>query len=219
MTSAAPALLAAIAIAGVLHIQADYAGAYRRACFFKPLTVILIIAVAVLVTPAVSEPYRWLIVVALAFSLVGDVFLMLRSDRFVAGLVSFLGAHLVYAAAFAQGVELPGHWLAWVGAAALLGIANIAILPALGRLRAAGTIYALAIAVMAAFAALRWGQGVAPRAGFAAVGALFFVVSDASLAVDRFVRPFRAGQLLTLSTYYTGQTLIALSVGWPRIGG
>jgi len=46
----------------------------------------------------------------------------------------------------------------------------------------------------------------------AAVGAVLFVVSDSTLVVNRFVRPFRLSPLVVLAAYCTAQTLIALSV-------
>jgi len=38
-----------------------------------------------------------------------------------------------------------------------------------------------------------------------------FLASDSVLAVDRFVKPFRAAQAVILSTYFAAQALIALS--------
>jgi len=40
----------------------------------------------------------------------GDVFLMLPSDRFVAGLVAFLMAHLCYIAAFGSEIDALAWW-------------------------------------------------------------------------------------------------------------
>jgi len=62
--------------------------------------IVFLIAVAVTLR-AGDEEARWsFTVAALAFSLLGDVFLMLRRQRFLAGLWSFLFAHLAYVAAF-----------------------------------------------------------------------------------------------------------------------
>ena len=61
---------------------------------FKPLTLIPILGLALTAPPARPPRYRWGIVAGLLFSLAGDVLLMLPSDRFLAGLLSFLAAHV-----------------------------------------------------------------------------------------------------------------------------
>src|SRR4051794_41753954 len=54
-----------------------------------------------------------------------------------------------------------------------------------------------------AFATLA-GRWPAPAAAAAAAGALFFFFSDAMLAWNRFVEPFRYGQAVTLLLYWLG---------------
>src|SRR5690349_8961742 len=71
----------------------------------KPATLVALIVVALALDPASSGRRAWF-VAALAFSLAGDVFLMLPRDLFVAGLASFLVAHVCYVAGF--WVEPPG---------------------------------------------------------------------------------------------------------------
>jgi uncharacterized membrane protein YhhN len=43
-------------------------------------------------------------------------------------------------------------------------------------------------------------------------GAVLFLISDGVLAINRFMRSFRAAQAVILTTYFTAQWLIALSV-------
>jgi alkenylglycerophosphocholine/alkenylglycerophosphoethanolamine hydrolase len=50
------------------------------------------------------------------------------------------------------------------------------------------------------------------KALLALLGATLFVLSDSALAINRFVRPFKAVHAVVLSTYYAAQWLIALSV-------
>ncbi|NIN65212.1 MAG: lysoplasmalogenase, partial [Anaerolineae bacterium] len=79
---------------------------------FKPLTTFLILLMALVSPGATTSLYRGAIVLGLAFSLVGDVFLMLPSDRFLLGLISFLLAHMAYIGAFSLGLPFqitPGY--------------------------------------------------------------------------------------------------------------
>ncbi|MCZ7535099.1 MAG: lysoplasmalogenase [Acidimicrobiia bacterium] len=65
----------------------------------KPAALVALVAVAVLLDPADPTRRAWF-VAALICGLAGDVFLMLPSDRFVAGLASFLVGHVLYVAGF-----------------------------------------------------------------------------------------------------------------------
>ena len=97
MSIAQSVLITSVVFAAVLAMRAYYLDAARRwqAYVFKPLATLLVVALA-LSLPAASPAYRWAVVAGLAFSTAGDIFLMLPRERFVAGLLSFLVAHLFY---------------------------------------------------------------------------------------------------------------------------
>ena len=87
-------------VAAVLDWRAVAREDIRGEHVFKPLTLALLIGAALFLRGDV-DGLRWALTLgALGFSLVGDVFLMLRPQRFVAGLGSFLVAHLAYVGAF-----------------------------------------------------------------------------------------------------------------------
>lgn len=200
-------------LTAVAHIRADYRGAAVQTYIFKPLTTGLILLVALLAPEPVSSSYQFLIVAGLLFSLAGDVFLMLPQDRFLAGLVSFLIAHLFYIAAFASEAGFLPAPLAALPLV-LYGLLITGILwPHLGKMKGPATIYMLVILVMAWQAAGRWLEIGSTSALLAMVGALLFVVSDSTLALNRFRRPFPSAQAIVLGTYYAAQWLIAVSVG------
>jgi uncharacterized membrane protein YhhN len=200
-------------ISATLHIHAESVGAMRRVYLFKPLTMIWIILIALMEKSPVSAFYKYMIVAGLVCSLLGDIFLMLPSDRFVPGLLSFLVAHLFYIAAFASGgVHLPTAL--WYAIPFLLygSVMLRALFPHLGRMELPVLVYMLVILVMAWLALSRWaGTGQAGSA-LAFFGALLFTVSDSTLAVNRFKGRIDHAQFYILSTYFTAQWLIALSV-------
>jgi uncharacterized membrane protein YhhN len=73
------------------------------------------------------------------------------------------------------------------------------------------------VAMIAAMAWTALGRGVAgttpqPSGLLAALGALVFIVSDATLALDRFVRPWHWAHAAVMVTYYAAQMLLAGSV-------
>jgi uncharacterized membrane protein YhhN len=195
----------------VACIACHYAGRRVGVYIFKPLTMLLALALA-LHPEASASGYRSLVVAGLVASLAGDVLLMLPRDRFAAGLASFLLAHLLYVAAFAPaaGLTHPGLLLVFAGA----GAATYALLHArLGRMRLPVLVYVAALAAMAWQAGARWLELRETGALLAFLGAALFVVSDAALAWNRFRRPFRAAQAVVLGTYFPAQWLIALSAG------
>lgn len=217
-------LLWSLMIAALLlaagHLWARGSGRARPALWLKPLPVALalgaVLAAGGLLPPAVSGVYRALIAAGLLLSMVGDLFLGLPRDRFVAGLGSFLVAHLLYIGAFTA--RSGWQWaLPALGVALAYGALMLALLlPRVqGTLRVAVALYMAVILVMGWQAAGLW-QGVGDRASaFALAGALAFIVSDSVLAWDRFRRPLAVGAPAVMITYYLAQWLLALSViGW-----
>src|SRR2546423_181447 len=196
----------------LLAIRAEYKGTRRQVYVFKPLTVVLVLLIALQTKHTTATQYKQLIIAGLICSLAGDVLLMLPRERFAAGLVCFLFAHLCYIAAFTVGAGARA-FSAW-GAVALVlyGALMLRLLwPRLGKLKAPVLVYVAAILLMAWQSLNRW--LVAGDAGSAAAlaGALLFVASDSALAWNRFRAEFRGAQAFVLGTYFATQWLIALS--------
>ncbi len=196
---------------GLGHIMADYRRAWILTYVLKPLTLLCFIALALL--PGEAAPaYRYGVVAGLLLSLIGDICLMLRPARFLAGLVAFLLAHLVYIASFAQ--LAPALWWPALLSAALVGAIMARLLwPGAGRLGPAVIAYVGAIVLMVATAASAWHAVPDPGRLALLTGALLFLISDACLGYNRFRHRFTAAQGIILGTYYPAQWLIAASVG------
>lgn len=198
-------------IAAAIAISAEYHGPKRSVFIFKPLTVLVIILLALIPKYPVSSFYRYMIVAGLVCSLAGDVFLMLPTDRFIQGLISFLIAHMFFTAAFlAEGGRSVSMW-----AALLLIVYGSFMLwwlwRGLGKMKTPVIVYMLALLLMALIASSRF---LITRQGgslLAAAGAILFLASDSVLAVNRFKGVFRIAQFLILTTYFAAQCLIALS--------
>jgi len=190
----------------------------------KPAVIVLLAGVAVTLTTS-SDLGRWLVLAALACSLVGDVALLRpdRAARFAAGLAAFLAAHIAYIAAMLLGLGAAAADTA-VGIAAgpALAIAAAVIVGAgfglvgqriLRAVQASGhaelvlpvAAYVGAISLMVVAA---WSTG-RPTA---LAGALAFYASDSLLGWDRFVGPVAHRSLLVMATYHVGQALLVLSL-------
>lgn len=211
-----PFISLAVLISAGLTITAYYLRPPRRTLIYicKPLTTILIFVLAGLPGTFLNDPYALAIGIGLLFSLSGDIWLMLSRRHFLKALVSFLFTHICYVLAFLT--HAPAYGFLWpVLPLALIGAAILAYLwPALSTgMKAAVGVYVAVIVVMVALATGRALTHFSLGTLSAAVGAFLFLVSDGVLAINRFRRPFNLAQAVILSTYFTGQLLIALSVG------
>jgi uncharacterized membrane protein YhhN len=204
-----PSLL--VLSSAALNIRAEYWGPRYQVYLFKPLTTFLILLIALQKAGTTAPLYVPMIAAGLSCSLVGDVFLMLPGDRFLAGLGSFMGAHLCYIVAFSAGASFVSRpWLIvpWLAYALIL---FRTLLPHVGKLKWPVLVYGTVIVLMAWRALERWVQVGQVGALLAALGAVLFVISDSALALNRFKAKFRSAQALVLSTYFAAQWLIALS--------
>lgn len=200
----------------ILLVRARFRSDQRGILVYKPASTLLVILVALLsfLTPGSWPVYTLWILVGLILSLGGDVALIFSSRRaFLAGLVLFLLAHVVYSVAFT--VPNGFHIQDLVVGAVLLILAvavYLYLLPGLGAMRGPVILYITIISFMVnrAVSTFFGDAFTTTQAWLIALGATFFWLSDLVLAVNRFRRPFRA-EPLGLFLYYGGQLLIALS--------
>jgi uncharacterized membrane protein YhhN len=209
VTGTAWALLAVTAVVAIVDWVAVALNQPRVEYVAKPLTMVGLIGVALAIDPVYSD-MRAAFVIALVCSLVGDVFLMLPSDRFVAGLAAFLAAHLAYTAGFVVG---PGS----VGGLAVGALITAVVAIPLGvhlvrAVRASAPAVVTPVVaytvVISAMVASATGLGNA----WAIVGAWLFFASDALIGETRFVRAIPAGGVAIIVTYHLGQAALVLSL-------
>jgi alkylglycerol monooxygenase len=150
------------------------------------------------------------VIFALAFSLSGDVLLMLPGSKwFIPGLVSFLVAHLFYTKIFFKQSRLFGakaFFLILITMAYFTFIKSHLPNDLLGAVLA----YCLVISFMGAVAVER--PLYLDSYKLVAMGALLFIFSDACIAYSKFVRPFEGSTLAIMSTYGMAQLSLVLGI-------
>ena len=159
---------------------------------------------------------RVLVLCAWGGSIAGDAFLA-WSGFFIQGLASFLTAHVLYCILFVK--SGPRAWNVAAGAPLMLfgalmatwliasgGVARGLVAPVM--------LYLTVILTMAMIADARYKAGPTLENRTVLFGALFFVVSDSLLAINKFVLPLPYSGVLVLGTYYSAQECILL--GWVR---
>ncbi len=208
MTGLSWVFLVVAGITAALDWWAVWGGNSRLEWVAKPG--VMLALVAMLVAMDVSGPARWWMVAGALAGLIGDVALMLPRERFIAGLVAFLAGHVAYVV----GLVLLGFALG----PALAGLVVVAVLVAAVGRRIVGavatgspdltTAVVAYLAVISAMVVVAFGTGSV----VAAAGGVLFYLSDAVLAWNRFVRPFRRGRIVTIVLYHLGQTALFLAL-------
>lgn len=197
---------------------------WKRAEYvFKPATLVAVIIAAWLITRGPHDTrMAWFFLPGLAFSLAGDVFLMLPGDRFfVSGLVSFLLAHVCYILGL-NPVPPPLPALIPLAVIAVIGwllLRRIAAgLRQLGKtaLLAPVAVYSVVLSLMLFSAWATLFRPAPPwtslRRALVIGGASLFFASDSMLAWDRFVKELPLGHLKVMVTYHLAQFALAASI-------
>ncbi len=212
-------LILAVLFAG-MEALAIWKGWRRMEYVVKPAVIVTLIA-ELLVSTGLQGSAFWF-GLGLFFSLLGDVVLMLPSERmFLAGLFLFLLTHIFYLIGFRQQMLAPSAWSLVLIALILLNAVRI-LRRMVGAMRAKGLnrlvypviVYGLVISLMlyAALATLSdhsWNVGAA---FLVSIGAFLFWISDLLLAWNKFVSPLKAGRRLIVAAYQVGQICLIAGV-------
>jgi uncharacterized membrane protein YhhN len=188
---------------------------------FKPLT---LFTLTLAYFTQISWPPLWwevLFGLALLFSLAGDVFLLLPSDQFIAGLVAFLLAQLAYVLVFnSDGFLFNTTTILMMFAITLILISVVgSITEALKQSKRGGlvfpvVVYGIVICLMfwSAAVTLYRPEWSLLSASLMTLGGASFVFSDSLLTWDRFVSPIPRARLWTMSSYHIAQFALTFGV-------
>lgn len=203
-----------IIISAILDIKAVYSGSKKQEYFFKPLTTTLIIILAFTQNTILPDTqfYKNMILSGLFFSLLGDIFIMLPSDKFIQGLISFLIAHIFYIIAFNSNITQPVSYL-YILPFIIYGFLMFGYLYSnLDKLKIPVIVYITIIMIMVFESLSSYLLLKNTYSLLAFIGAFLFMISDTVLAIDKFKKKFKLAELIILSTYFSAQVFIALSI-------
>ena len=176
--------------------------------------------ITVLLQPHSAPAYFNYLFVGLIFCLVGDVCLALPQKKaFMGGLVAFLIGHLLYIFSFSSLIPI-SHWFS-PGLFIIVGISAFIFFwlrPHLKSMLIPVLIYILVITLMASGALAVFGKSSFQTSGRALIltGSLCFYVSDLFVARHRFIKQEYLNRLFGLPLYYTGQFMLAFSIGFLK---
>ncbi|WP_291399425.1 lysoplasmalogenase [Daejeonella sp.] len=195
--------------------------------FIKPL-ICIALAFYLFRKVNMAAGFNRLVFAGLICSLFGDCFLLFASSDiyfFLYGLVSFLLAHVLYSFAFyrdfknnPQASKFYGHVMLFI-----LGVFTLSfysfIRDYLNDFRIPVMVYMFVISVMAILAAYRYKRVNLLSFRLILFGAVFFVISDAALAFNKFVEPYSFAGILIMSTYMIAQYLITMGAIERKVEG
>ncbi len=156
---------------------------------------------------------------ALFFCWMGDALLLFQSKApifFMAGLGAFLVGQILYIVSF-RGMQDGGHGseltipqkIRFSLPVVLAGTGLVVILyPTLGGLRLPVLLYAVALMLMVMTAIFRFGRTTPKSYWPMLLGAILFMASDSTLAMNKFYSPVPFAGMWIMLTYITAQFLI-----------
>ena len=197
-----------IATINLLLIVLDYATITR---FLKPFLMPLLF-LYVYYQEAFST--KKFLLLGLTFSWIGDILLLFAAKGelfFIAGLLSFLTAHVFYIYLFSKLGTTEAYkknlvfWAGFIMIVLYLQSLLALLLPKIGTLKIPVSVYAVTISVMLAFAWRGYFSWNPSTRFFILFGAMAFVASDSLLAINKFYSPFENASFLIMATYLAAQ--------------
>jgi uncharacterized membrane protein YhhN len=192
----------------------DHAGLRLAA---KPVPVVLLAVWTLTNRPA--SRYRHYVVAGLVLGSIGDLFLEFPGKGMLPGLAVFLLGHVCYIVAF-NSDRVP-RALATGLIIYAIGSVAVWLLLVFGNLDSLSVPVVLYVGVISTMLWRAWARlGDSETSQFSVwsgvVGASSFFLSDTLLAVHLFLVPLPISRFLVMTTYWAGQTGIALSVPGAR---
>lgn len=184
--------------------------------FSKPLIVISLLIFFFSQSRILDKPIKILMLLALLFSLIGDVALLFDTINplyFIVGLASFLIAHIMYVLVFLKQRDLKKSPLVFIGlmliyAAFLFYMVN----DGLGDLLIPVIVYMIVILSMSTSAFIRQKHLNLKSYNWVFVGALLFMLSDSILALNKFYQPNELSSIFIMLTYALAQYCIVIGI-------
>lgn len=184
----------------------------------KPLLLLSLLVYFIIHAKSNRNTIFHLMLGALFCSLLGDVFLLFEERSslfFTLGLASFLIAHVLFTLTFIKKWNkkiASNFW--WITLLLFIygGLLFFILKDSLGALQIPVILYILGILAMVITAYHR--RGNVPQSSFNLVfaGALFFVLSDTVLAINKFLTDVPLSHIIVMGTYATAQYLITIGI-------
>lgn len=182
----------------------------------KSAIVISLIFLFVKTSQSLPKPIKNLTLLALIFSLLGDILLMFVDTSehfFTLGLVAFLTAHIMYVLVFLKHRNTKQSPFGFIALLLIYAACLFNFLKdGLREMLIPVIVYMIIILAMATSAFLRKGKVNILSYGLVFLGAIFFMASDSILALNKFYQPIPWSNISIMVTYAIAQYLIVIGI-------
>lgn len=179
---------------------------------FKPLIIFSLLFLYVFSLP---KRLKWY-VIALEFSFFGDVLLVFEGELFfILGLISFLFVHLLFIKIVIDRIQKTNLKSVFVSSFPFLIVFVLLMFilkDSLNELLIPVIIYGLVISIFGAVTLIDFLKTKSKLALFMLIGAVIFIISDATLALNKFYSPSHFFEILVMVTYISAQYFIFKSM-------
>lgn len=184
--------------------------------FSKPAILISLIIFFYIESSNDSKSLKRMVLMALVFSLLGDVFLMFvdqSPNYFMLGLISFFLAHLFYCWVFFNHRNPNTNPTGLIIVLTIFALGLFYLLKEnLGDLLLPVIFYIIIILIMVITAFLRQSKVSQKSFIYVFLGAILFVISDSILALNKFYMPLKLSSLSIMLTYGLAQFFIVIGL-------
>ena len=208
-------------IIALVHIYGERNTNLKIKYLTKPLLMPILILMYIFTVNLTG--INWLIVFALLFGMLGDIFLMLKNVEkwFIFGMGCFLLNHILYIISFLISINniggfLPFGFFLFIPVAIMIFYLIPAFFPKLDqKLKIPVIVYMIAIITMHVSATLTLGsfqsfEGLSFVLVY--IGSLSFIISDGLIVVDKFDREIDHANEIIMATYLLAQFFIVLGM-------
>ncbi|GAB4162688.1 MAG: lysoplasmalogenase [Winogradskyella sp.] len=182
----------------------------------KPAIVVSLLFLFIKTSDGISKSIKRMTLLALGFSVLGDILLMFVDQSphfFTMGLVAFLLAHIMYILVFLKHRNKQKPVVGFVVLILTYASGLFYVLKdGLGHMLIPVIVYMIVILSMATSAFIRKGTVNRNSYHMVFIGAIFFMISDSLLALNKFYQPIPLSNISIMLTYALAQFLIILGI-------
>ncbi|RLD80977.1 MAG: hypothetical protein DRJ07_09785 [Bacteroidetes bacterium] len=174
---------------------------------FKPMIILSLMALYYFSISKKNNLY----LLALAFSFLGDVFLLDKNNMFIYGIAAFLLTQVLYIYIIVKQMQKPSHFHKYLYAFLFVNYVVYLIVllkPNLGEMLYPVIIYGVTIAIFGWVATLNYVTKRTKLALVLMLGAVLFIASDSMIALHKFHESKTFYPIAIMSTYVLAQYLI-----------
>ncbi|MFW0764827.1 lysoplasmalogenase [Trabulsiella odontotermitis] len=200
----------AVCLSGWLYVDASYRGPVWQRWVFKPVTLILLLLLAL--QAPMFDTISYLVLAGLCASLVGDALTLLPRQRLLYAIGAFFLSHLLYTIYFASQMTLSFFWplpLALI----IIGALLIAVIwTRLEEFRVPVLTFIAMTLVMVWIAGELWFLRPTSPALSGFLGAGLLLVGNIVWMVSHYRHRFKADSAIAAACYFAGHFLIVRSL-------